>query len=261
MAEDKELKVGKHTFKSRLFVGTGKYSSFPIMKDALDASGAQLVTFAVRRVNIDNPNEESLLDYIDRDRYTLLPNTAGCATAEEAVRVARLARGAGINDLVKLEVIDDPETLLPDVVGTIEATKILASEGFTVMVYTTGDPIVAKRLVDAGAAAVMPLASPIGSGQGIIDFNFIKLIVKRFSGVVPIVVDAGLGVPSDAAQAMELGADAVLINTAIAKAADPIAMARAMKLGVEAGRLAYLSGRMAKIEIASPSSPTKGVIK
>jgi thiazole synthase len=261
MAEDKELKVGKYVFKSRLFVGTGKYASFPIMKEALNASGTQLVTFAVRRVNIDNPNEESLLDYIDRGRYTLLPNTAGCATVEEAVRVARLARGAGINDLVKLEVIDDPETLLPDVVATVEATKILATEGFTVMVYTTGDPIVAKRLIDAGAAAVMPLASPIGSGQGFIDFNFIKLIVKRFSGVVPIVVDAGLGVPSDAAQAMELGADAVLINTAIAKSGDPVAMARAMRLGVEAGRLAYLAGRIPKADLASPSSPTKGVIK
>lgn len=259
--EDKELKVGKYTFKSRLFVGTGKYSTFPVMKEALEASGTELVTFAVRRVNIDNPNEESLLDYIDRKRFTLLPNTAGCATAEEAVRVAHLARGAGINDLVKLEVINDPETLLPDVVATVEATKILASEGFTVMVYTTADPIVAKRLIDAGAAAVMPLASPIGSGQGIIDFSFIKLMIKRFSGVVPIVVDAGLGVPSDAAQAMELGADAVLINTAIAKANDPVAMATAMKLGVEAGRLAYNAGRIPRTDHASPSSPVKGVVK
>ena len=259
--EDKELKVGKYTFKSRLFVGTGKYSTFPVMKEALEASGTELVTFAVRRVKIDNPNEESLLDYIDRKRFTLLPNTAGCATAEEAVRVAHLARGAGINDLVKLEVINDPETLLPDVVATVEATKILASEGFTVMVYTTADPIVAKRLIDAGAAAVMPLASPIGSGQGIIDFSFIKLMIKRFSGVVPIVVDAGLGVPSDAAQAMELGADAVLINTAIAKANDPVAMATAMKLGVEAGRLAYNAGRIPRTDHASPSSPVKGVVK
>ncbi len=259
--EDKELKVGKYTFKSRLFVGTGKYSTFPVMKEALEASGTELVTFAVRRVNIDNPNEESLLDYIDRKRFTLLPNTAGCATAEEAVRVAHLARGAGINDLVKLEVINDPETLLPDVVATVEATKILASEGFTVMVYTTADPIVAKRLIDAGAAAVMPLASPIGSGQGIIDFSFIKLMIKRFSGVVPIVVDAGLGVPSDAAQAMELGADAVLINTAIAKANDPVVMATAMKLGVEAGRLAYNAGRIPRTDHASPSSPVKGVVK
>ena len=261
MVEDKELKVGKFTFKSRLFAGTGKYSSFPVMKDALEASGAQLVTFAVRRVNIDNPNEESLLDFIDRGRYTLLPNTAGCATVEEAVRVAHLARGAGINDLVKLEVIDDPETLLPDVVATVEATKILAAEGFSVMVYTTGDPIVAKRLIEAGAAAVMPLASPIGSGQGFIDFTFIKMIIKRFGGVVPIVVDAGLGVPSDAAQAMELGADAVLINTAIAKSNDPVSMAKAMRFGVEAGRLAYLAGRIPKTDLASPSSPTKGVIK
>ncbi len=261
MIEDKELKVGKITFKSRLFVGTGKYANFQVMKESLDASGAELVTFAVRRVNIDNPNEESLLDYIDTNRFTLLPNTAGCATVDEAVRVAHLARGAGINDLVKLEVIDDPETLLPDVVATVEATKILAKEGFTVMVYTTGDPIVAKRLIDAGAAAVMPLASPIGSGQGFIDFNFIKLIIKRFSGVVPIVVDAGIGVPSDAAQAMELGADAVLVNTAIAKAGNPVAMANAMRLGVEAGRQAFLAGRIVKTDHASPSSPVKGVVK
>jgi thiazole synthase len=258
---DKELKVGKHTFKSRLFVGTGKYADFRTMKEALEASGAQLVTFAVRRVNIDNPDEESLLDYIDRKKYTFLPNTAGCATVDEAVRVAHLARAAGFSDLIKLEVIDDPETLLPDVAATIDATKVLAKDGFTVMPYTSGDPVAAKRLIEAGAAAVMPLASPIGSGQGIIDFTYIKLIVKRFSGVVPIVVDAGLGVPSDAAQAMELGADAVLINTAIAKAADPVAMARAMKLGVEAGRIAYFAGRIPVVEFARPSSPSEGVVK
>ncbi|HOX29313.1 MAG TPA: thiazole synthase [bacterium] len=258
--EDK-LKIGKHTFGSRLFVGTGKYPDFPTMKEALAASGSELVTFAVRRVNIDNPNEESLLDYIDKTKFTLLPNTAGCATAEEAVRVAHIARAAGMTDLIKLEVINDSETLLPDVVGTIEAAKVLAAEGFTVMAYTSSDPVVAGKLIDAGAAAVMPLASPIGSGRGFIDFSFIQLVIKRYGGVVPIVVDAGLGVPSDAAQAMEIGADAVLINTAIAKAKDPVKMALAMKLGVEAGRLAYSAGRISRIDHASPSSPVEGVIK
>lgn len=255
------LKIGKHEFNSRLMLGTGKYDTFQQMKEALDASGCEIVTVAVRRVNLDNPNEESLLDYIDRKRYTLLPNTAGCATVDEAVRVAHMARAAGMTELLKLEVINDPETLLPDVVGTIEATKILAAEGFTVMPYTMPDPIVAKKLIEAGAAAVMPLASPIGSGQGFVDFSFIKLIVNRFSGVVPIVVDAGLGTPSDAAMAMELGADAVLMNTAIAKAKDPILMAKAMKLGVEAGRMGFHAGRMQKIQYAAPSSPTDGVVK
>lgn len=259
--QDKELKVGKHTFRSRLFVGTGKYTTFQIMKEALEASGAELVTFAVRRVNLNNPNEESLLDYIDRKKYTFLPNTAGCATVDEAVRVAHLARAAGYTDLIKLEVIDDLETLLPDVAATVEATKVLVRDGFTVMPYTSGDPIVAKRLIDAGAAAVMPLASPIGSGQGFIDFTYIKLIINRFSGVVPIVVDAGLGVPSDAAQAMELGSDAVLVNTAIAKSNYPVEMAKAMRLGVEAGRIAFLAGRIPKTQFASPSSPVEGVVK
>lgn len=255
------LKIGKHEFKSRLMLGTGKYETFQQMKEALDASGCEIVTVAVRRVNLDNPDEESLLDYIDRKKYTLLPNTAGCATVDEAVRVAHMARAAGMTELLKLEVINDPQTLLPDVVGTIEATKILAAEGFTVMPYTMPDPIVAQKLVDAGAAAVMPLASPIGSGQGFVDFSFIKLIINRFSGVVPVVVDAGLGVPSDAAQALELGADAVLMNTAIAKASNPVLMAEAMKLGVEAGRKAFHAGRMQRIQYASPSSPTDGVVK
>jgi len=258
---EEKLKIGEHSFKSRLMVGTGKYETFQLMKEALDASGCEIVTVAVRRVNLDNPDEESLLDYIDKEKYTLLPNTAGCATVDEAVRVAHMARAAGMTDLLKLEVIDDPETLLPDVIGTIEATKELVKEGFTVMPYTSADPIIAKKLIDAGAAAVMPLASPIGSGQGFIDFSFIRLIVNRFSGVVPVVVDAGLGVPSDAAQAMELGADAVLINTAIAKAKDPIAMAKAMKMGVEAGRIAFTAGRISKAEYASPSSPAEGVVK
>lgn len=259
--EDDIVKFGEYTTKSRLMVGTGKYETFQVMKEAIEASGAEIVTVAVRRVNIDNPNEESLLDHIDREKITILPNTAGCATVDEAVRTARLARAAGLSALVKLEVISDPETLLPDVIGTVEATKILVKDGFTVLPYTTADPLIAKRLVDAGASAVMPLASPIGSGQGFIDFSFIKILIKRFSGVVPIVVDAGLGAPSDAAQAMEIGADAVLINTAIARARNPVAMARAMKLGVEAGRLGYLAGRIPKVDHATPSSPAEGVVK
>ncbi len=254
------LKIGQYEFTSRLMLGTGKYETFPLMKEALDASGCEIVTVAVRRVNLDNPNEESLLDYID-SRYTLLPNTAGCATVDEAVRVAHMARAAGMTKLLKLEVINDPQTLLPDVVGTIEATKILVAEGFTVMPYTMPDPIVAQKLIDAGAAAVMPLASPIGSGRGFLDFSFIKIIIERFSGIVPIVVDAGLGVPSDAALAMELGADAVLLNTAVAKAKDPVRMARAMSLGVAAGREGYFAGRMPKTEFANASSPTTGVVK
>jgi thiazole synthase len=255
------FKVGKHEFTSRLMIGTGKYETFALMRDAIEASGAQVVTVAVRRVNLDNPNEESLLDYIDKTKITILPNTAGCATVDEAVRVAHLARAAGLTDLLKLEVINDPETLLPDVVGTIEATKILVNDGFTVMPYTMPDPVVAGKLIDAGASAVMPLASPIGSGKGFVDFSFINLIIKRFHGVVPIVVDAGLGVPSDVAQAMELGADAVLLNTAVAKAKNPVLMAKAMRLGMEAGRMAYIAGRMQKIEYASASSPTDGIVK
>ncbi|MEW6203026.1 MAG: thiazole synthase [bacterium] len=258
---DDVLRIGKYEFHSRLMVGTGKYENFSVMKEAIEASGAQLVTVAVRRVNLDNPGEETLLDHLDTSRITILPNTAGCATVEEAVRVAHLASAAGLSDLLKLEVIDDPETLLPDVVGTIEATKILVRDGFTVMPYTSDDPVVAKKLIEAGAAAVMPYASPIGSGQGFIDFSFIKLIVNRFSGTVPIVVDAGLGVPSDAAQAMEIGVDAVLVNTAIARAKDPVAMARGMRLAVEAGRLGYMAGRIPRLDYAVPSSPTEGVIR
>ena len=258
--QDEKLKFGPHEFSSRFLIGTGKYATLDLMKEALVASGSEVVTLAVRRVNLDNPDEPMFLDYIP-EGMTLLPNTAGCATVDEAVRVAHIAKAAGMTKMLKLEVINDPETLLPDPIGTIEATKILVDEGFTVLPYTNQDPITAGRLIDAGAAAVMPLASPIGSGQGFIDFSFIKLIIKRFKGVVPIVVDAGLGVPSDAAQAMELGADAVLINTAVAHAKDPVAMAVAMKMGVEAGRLAYLAGRMDKVEFARPSSPTEGVIK
>ncbi|MEW5944778.1 MAG: thiazole synthase [bacterium] len=258
---DDSLRIGSYAFHSRLMVGTGKYENFNVMKDAIAASGAQVVTVAVRRVNLDNPDEESLLDHLDGDKVTILPNTAGCASVDEAVRVAHVAKAAGLSDLVKLEVINDSETLLPDVVATIEATKILVNDGFTVMPYTSGDPVIAGKLIDAGAASVMPFASPIGSGQGFIDFSFIRLMVKRFGGVVPIVVDAGLGVPSDAAQAMELGADAVLVNTAIARAKDPVAMARGFKLGVEAGRLGFLAGRIPRVDYARPSSPGEGVIK
>lgn len=253
------LVIAGRRFKSRLMVGTGKHATDEIMKECLNRSGAEIVTVAVRRVNLDKPQEKSLLDYIDLNRFTILPNTAGAYTVEEAVRLARLGRAAGLSDMVKLEVIGDPETLLPDPVATIEATRILAEEGFTVLPYTTQDPIVARRLVEAGAATVMPLGSPIGSGQGCPDFTAIKMIIDRVS--VPVIVDAGLGVPSDAAAAMETGADGVLINTAIAQADNPPLMAEAMKLAVEAGRMALKAGRIPRRAYASPSSPTEGLPK
>lgn len=248
------IRIGDFEIKSRLIVGTGKYATFPLMKEALEATGADMVTVAVRRVNIDNPNEESLLDYIDRDHWTMLPNTAGCYTAEEAIRTAQLAREAGLSHLVKLEVIGDPDTLLPDTEALLEATKVLVKDGFTVMPYTNDDPIMAKKLQDAGAACVMPLASPIGSGQGILNPIQIEFVMKAVS--IPVIVDAGVGTASDASVAMELGVDGVLMNTAIAAAKDPIKMARAMRLAVEAGRLAYEAGRMPKKTHASASSPT-----
>ncbi len=253
------LVIAGREFKSRLMVGTGKHATNAVMKECLERSGAEIVTVAVRRVNLDKPQEKSLLDYIDTKKYTILPNTAGAYTVEEAVRLARLGRAAGLSDLVKLEVIGDPDTLLPDPVATVEATRILVEEGFIVLPYTTQDPIVARRLVEAGAATVMPLGSPIGSGQGCLDFTAIKMIIDRVS--VPVIVDAGLGVPSDASAAMETGADAVLINTAIAQAGNPPLMAEAMKLAVEAGRMAYKSGRIPRRAYASPSSPTEGLPK
>ncbi len=253
------IRIGEFEIKSRLIVGTGKYATFALMKEALEATGADMVTVAVRRVNLNNPNEESLLDYLDRKHWTLLPNTAGCYTAQDAIRTAQLGREAGLSNLVKLEVLGDERTLLPDTEALLEATKVLVKDGFTVMPYTNDDPIMAKKLQDAGAACVMPLASAIGSGQGILNPIQIRFVQEAVS--VPVIVDAGVGTASDAAVAMELGVDGILMNTAIAAADDPVKMARAMRLAVEAGRLAYEAGRMPKKEYASPSSPTTQISK
>src|SRR5215468_11573090 len=255
---DAPLTIAGRTFKSRLIVGTGKYSSHAIMAQAHAASGADMVTVAVRRVNLTDRTRESLLDYIDTTRIFILPNTAGCYTADEAVRTARLAREAGLSNWVKLEVIGDEKTLFPDNEQLLEATRVLVKEGFVVLPYTTDDPVVCRKLEDAGAAAVMPLGAPIGSGLGIQNPNNIR-IIREFSSV-PLIVDAGVGTASDAALAMELGADGVLMNTAIAGAQDPVAMAESMKLAVRAGRLAYLAGRIPRKMYATASSPTEGVI-
>jgi thiazole synthase len=252
------LVIAGQSFTSRLIVGTGKYSSNAIMAQAHHASGAELVTVAVRRVNIADRSRESMLDYIDADRYQLLPNTAGCYTAEEAIRTARLAREAGMSNWVKLEVIGDERTLFPDNEALLEATRQLVKDGFVVLPYTTDDPVVCRKLEDAGAAAVMPLGAPLGSGLGIQNANNIR-IIREFSKV-PVIVDAGVGTASDASLAMELGADAVLMNTAIAGAKDPVAMARAMRLSVEAGRLAYLAGRIPRKMYATASSPVEGLV-
>jgi len=246
------------TFSSRLIVGTGKYPSNAVMVQAHDASGAEMVTVAVRRVNISDRSRESMLDYIDPSRYVLLPNTAGCYTADEAIRTARLAQEAGLSNWIKLEVIGDERTLFPDNEALIEATRVLVKEGFVVLPYTTDDPVVCRKLEDAGAAAVMPLGAPIGSGLGIQNVNNLR-IIREFARV-PVIVDAGVGTASDAALAMELGADAVLMNTAIAGAGDPVAMARAMRLAVEAGRLAYRSGRIPRRMYATASSPVEGLV-
>lgn len=257
--EDKQLKIGNKGFRSRLLVGTGKYANYEIMKKALEASGAEIVTVAIRRLNLDDPQKESLLDHIDRNKYTILPNTAGCYTTEEAIRIARIARQMGLSDMVKLEVIGDEKTLLPDTAALLEATKILVKEGFIVMPYSNDDPIMAKKLEDAGATCVMPLAAPIGSGMGILNRLNIKLILEAVK--VPVIVDAGVGTASDAAVAMELGCDGVLMNTGIACAKDAVNMARAMRLAVESGRLAFLSGRIAQKPYASASSPIEGIIR
>jgi thiazole synthase len=248
---------GGRTFASRLIVGTGKYTTFPLMREALLTSGAEIVTVAVRRVNLTDRSKESLLDYIPKG-MTLLPNTAGCYNAEDAVRAARLGREVGLSNWVKLEVLGDEQTLWPDNEALLSATKTLVAEGFVVFPYTSDDPIVCRKLEDAGAAAVMPLGAPIGSGLGIQNPNNIRII--REQAKVPVIVDAGVGTASDAAIAMELGADGVLMNTAIALAGDPVAMAAAMKLAVEAGRLAYGAGRIARRSHASASSPTDGKI-
>lgn len=256
--EEDTWSVAGKTFRSRLIVGTGKYKDFAENAAALEASGAEIVTVAVRRVNVSDPKAPMLTDYIDPKRITYLPNTAGCFTAEEAIRTLRLAREAGGWDLVKLEVLGEAKTLYPDMVETLRATEILANEGFKPMVYCVDDPIAAKRLEDAGAVAIMPLGAPIGSGLGIQNLVTIRLIVEGAS--VPVLVDAGVGTASDAAVAMELGCDGVLMNTAIAEAKDPVMMAAAMKAAVEAGRLAYCAGRMGKRRYADPSSPLSGLI-
>ena len=256
-AADDPLIIAGRSFRSRLILGTGKYPDAEVMKAAFAAAECEMVTVAIRHMNLENPAEGSLLEHIDTRRYALLPNTAGATTREQAVRLARLAREATGTHWIKLEIIGEPETLWPDVTATIEATRQLVDEGFVVLPYTSTDLVAALQLEAAGAATVMPLAAPIGSGQGLIDWASIKRIVQRVK--VPVIVDAGLGVPSDAAQALELGADAVLVNTAIARAQNPVRMARAFKLGVEAGRLAYRAGRIPKREHALPSSPTEGV--
>ena len=257
MADDRLVIAGRE-FKSRLWVGTGKYKDFAETKKAIEMSGADVVTVAVRRVNITDRSKENLLDYIDPKKYTILPNTAGCYTVEDAVRYSRLARAAGVSDLVKLEVLGDERTLFPDTAGLIEAAKTLIKEGFIVLPYTNDDPIVAQKLVDVGCPAVMPLAAPIGSGLGIRNPYNLKIIMEMIK--VPIIVDAGVGTASDAAFAMELGADAVLMNTAIAGAQDPLAMAEAMKYAVYAGRLAYKAGRIPRKLYATASSPIEGML-
>jgi thiazole synthase len=245
-------------YRSRLIVGTGKYKDFAETKMAIEASGADIVTVAVRRVNITDPNKENLLDYLDPTKYTILPNTAGCYNADEAVRTCRLAREAGVGNLVKLEVIGDERTLFPDIPGTLEAAKILVKEGFVVLPYISDDPITARKLQDLGCAAVMPLAAPIGSGLGIRNPYNLRIILEQ--AAIPVIVDAGVGTASDAAQAMEMGCDGVLMNSAIAGARNPILMAEAMRLGIEAGRKAFLAGRISKKLYATASSPLEGIL-
>ena len=255
---ERPLRIGEHTFASRLIVGTGRHRSIEQMVASLDASGAELVTVAIRRLNLDDPSSPSILDHIDPARYTILPNTAGCQTVEDALLTARLARSLGLPNLIKLEVIPDPKYLLPDPVGTLEAARALLDDGFTVLPYIHADPVLAAKLQEMGCATVMPLGSAIGSGQGIHTAEEISIIIEQAR--VPVIVDAGLAVPSDAAQAMEMGADAVLVNTAIARAQEPALMAEAFKRGVEAGRMAYLAGRIGKQAYAQASSPLEGVI-
>ena len=255
---DTPFAIAGQSFRSRLMVGTGKYPSNALMLQAIEASGADVVTVAVRRVDLDRTREEGVLHHLDPKRFFLLANTAGCYTAEEAIRYARLAREAGFNHFIKLEVIGDRETLLPDTDGLLEATRVLAMEGFAVLAYTNDDLITALRLEEAGAAAVMPLASPIGSGLGMINPFSIRTIKRRLT--VPVIVDAGVGTASDACLVMEQGVDGILMNTALAEAQDPVRMATAMRHGVEAGRLAYLAGRMPRREIAVPSSPLTGML-
>ncbi len=256
--QDAALVIAGREFRSRLIVGTGKYRTNEEMVAAIDASGAEMVTVAVRRVDLDRSKEEGILHHLDPERFFLLPNTAGCYSAEDAIRYARLGRAAGMSDFVKLEVIGDERTLLPDVQATLEAAKVLAAEDFKVLAYTNEDVVTALRLEDAGCSAVMPLASPIGSGLGLVNPYYIREIKTRLE--VPVIVDAGVGTASDACETMEQGVDGILMNTALAEAKHPVAMARAMRLAVEAGRLAFLAGRMPMREWAAPSSPTSGMI-
>jgi len=256
---DDPLVLAGRTYRSRLIIGTGKYRSFAETRLAADAAGVEIVTVAVRRVNVTDPSKENLLDHLPLDRFTILPNTAGCTTADDAVRTCRLAREAGVGSLVKLEVIGDEHTLFPDVPATIEAARTLVADGFHVMPYVTDDPVACKRLEDIGCVAVMPLAAPIGSGLGIRNPFNLRIIVEQSR--VPVIVDAGVGTASHAAEALELGCDAVLMNTAIAGATDPILMAEAMRLGVEAGRKAFRAGRIAARLHASASSPLEGLIR
>ena len=259
MRMDDTLTIGERAFRSRLILGTGKYRTYEEMNESFEASGAEMITVAVRRLDLDDPSKRTLLDYIDWNKYVILPNTAGARTAEEAIRTARLARAMGLSDLVKLEVIPDSKYLLPDPIGTLEAARTLVEEGFVVMPYINADPALAMRLQEIGTATVMPLASPIGSGQGMVSFEQIKIIIEQ--ATVPVVVDAGIGAPSDAALAMETGADACLINTAIAQAGNPAMMADAMAQAVKAGRSAFLAGRIPKKSYASASSPLEGVVR
>ena len=257
---DGKLRIADREFNSRLIIGTGKYRSFQEMARCLEASGADMVTVAVRRVNLTDRSKESLLDYIDTKRFFILPNTAGCYTADEAVRTARLAREVGLSNWVKLEVIGDEQTLFPDNFQLLEATKTLVREGFVVLPYTNDDLVMCLRLMDVGAAAVMPLGAPIGSGMGIQNVSNIRILRERITQV-PLIVDAGVGTASDATLAMELGADGVLMNTAIAQAQEPLAMAEAMRQAVEAGRLAHLAGRIPRKLYAAASSPLEGVVR
>ncbi|KSU85901.1 thiazole synthase [Fictibacillus enclensis] len=251
------LKIGNHEFSSRLLLGTGKFPDFDVQKEAVNVSGTEILTFAVRRMNIFDPEQPNFLEKLDASKYTLLPNTAGAKTAEEAVRIAKLAKASGLCDMIKVEVIGDFKTLLPDPVETLRASEILLNEGFTVLPYASDDVLLAKKLEDLGVHAIMPGASPIGSGLGIINPLNISLIVEQ--ATIPVIVDAGIGSPADAALAMELGADGVLLNTAVSGAEDPVKMAKAMKLAIEAGRLGYEAGRIPKRRYATASSPLEGM--
>lgn len=252
------LKIGEKTFDSRLLLGTGKYPSFEIQKESVRVSEAEILTFAVRRMNVFEPSQPNFLEMLDLKKYTLLPNTAGAKTAEEAVRTAQLARASGLCDMVKVEIIGCDRSLLPDPVETLKASEMLLEDGFTVLTYTSDDVVLAKRLEDLGVHAVMPGASPIGSGRGILNPLHLKFIIEQSS--VPVIIDAGIGSPKDAAYAMELGADAVLLNTAVSGAKDPVKMALAMKLAIEAGRLGFEAGRIEERDYAVPSSPIEGLL-